>query len=105
MMRVIQLTEHIFYKCSDFTTGEICDETNGLVSLVCEGGLSICKICGEYEAGLDNPCVPLRFNTDERNWPEDFSQENGNYTNTCGCCNLTFIGNKHRRCCKLCGED
>lgn len=23
---------------------------------VCEGGLAVCRICGECETGLDNPC-------------------------------------------------
>lgn len=27
---------------------------------VCDGGLSVCSVCGEYEAGLDNPCVPRK---------------------------------------------
>lgn len=48
----------------------------------------------------------LGFNFDHvRNWREDYNKENGNYENTCGCCEQKFIGNKHRRCCKLCGED
>lgn len=25
--------------------------------IICEGGLSVCAICGEYEAGLDRPCT------------------------------------------------
>jgi hypothetical protein len=35
-------------------------------------------------------------------YPEDANQENGNYENTCIRCNITFIGNKHRRECKSC---
>jgi hypothetical protein len=23
---------------------------------ICDGGLSVCSVCGEYEAGLDKPC-------------------------------------------------
>jgi hypothetical protein len=23
---------------------------------VCDGGLSVCSVCGDYEAGLDKPC-------------------------------------------------
>lgn len=25
---------------------------------VCEGGLAVCAVCGEYESGLDKPCQP-----------------------------------------------
>jgi len=39
----------------------------------------------------------------ERNWPEDFSHENGNYTNTCCCCKLYFVGHKRRPVCRVCG--
>ena len=37
-----------------------------------------------------------------RDWPEDFGQENGNYENTCRDCSMCFMGNKHRRVCKAC---
>lgn len=50
---------HVLWKPSDFTDEQIADEAlNGLVTAVFEGGLSVCKVCGEYEAGLDNPCGP-----------------------------------------------
>lgn len=32
-----------------------CDKESGHC-MVCDGGLSVCAICGEGEAGLDNPC-------------------------------------------------
>jgi hypothetical protein len=40
----------------------------------------------------------------ERNWPEDFGHENGQYV--CGCllCGLAFVGHKRRVCCKTCAE-
>lgn len=30
--------------------------------MVCAGGLSVCKQCSEYEAGLDNPCLGNKCN-------------------------------------------
>jgi len=38
----------------------------------------------------------------ERNWPEDFEHENGNYVNKCGGCGEYFKGHKRRVRCKLC---
>jgi len=40
--------------------------------------------------------------TSERDWPEDFSGENGNYMNRCADCKLTFFGHKRRVVCKVC---
>ncbi len=37
-----------------------------------------------------------------RDWTEDSSQENGNYENICSKCAQRFIGNKHRRTCRVC---
>lgn len=32
---------------------------------VCEGGLTVCSVCGEYEAGLDKPCkITIRVTQD-----------------------------------------
>jgi len=43
------------------------------------------------------------FKTDpNRNFPEDYNQENGNYMNKCFYCKNYFTGNKHRFSCKLC---
>lgn len=48
---------------------------------------------------------PDPFGTHEaRNFPEDYSQENGNYINMCRDCGLSFRGNKHRIWCKMCDE-
>jgi predicted phosphodiesterase len=42
----------------------------------------------------------------ERNWPEDFNHENGNYQNKCCCCDNLFMGHKRRPICKKCmGDD
>lgn len=40
--------------------------------------------------------------TEERNWPEDYNDENGNYVNRCLYCEKHFRGHKYRRICKLC---
>lgn len=41
---------------------------------------------------------------EERNWPEDFSHENGNYVNHCCVCHLQFMGHKRRVACRKCTE-
>lgn len=38
----------------------------------------------------------------KRDWPEDFNDENGNYSNMCLECGYHFIGHKRRRICKVC---
>jgi len=38
----------------------------------------------------------------ERNWPEDFSHENGMYENICLHCTKHFLGYKRRMTCKHC---
>ncbi|AUO79484.1 hypothetical protein BSP10_081 [Bacillus phage BSP10] len=50
---------HVLYTKEDFKdmTGEEL-ESSYTAHLVLDGGLAICKICGEGEAGLDNPCKP-----------------------------------------------
>lgn len=47
--------EHELYTADDFTQEEI-ERSNRLAEMVIYGGLSICKLCGEGEAGLDKPC-------------------------------------------------
>lgn len=37
-----------------------------------------------------------------KDWPEDFSHENGNYQCLCSSCGGTFIGHKRRMTCKEC---
>lgn len=49
---------HILYKKDDFknwTAEQI--EQNGAANAVMNWGLNVCKICQEYEAGLDKPCL------------------------------------------------
>jgi hypothetical protein len=47
--------------------------------------------------------TPDPFKTDpDRNFPEDYHQENGNYMNKCVYCENFFKGNKHRNSCKKC---
>lgn len=42
---------HVLYTHDDFTAEEI-DRRNKLAEMVVDGGLDVCKMCGEYEAGL-----------------------------------------------------
>jgi len=51
--------KHQLYTSEDFKhmSGQEMEES-WVARMVLEGGLSICKICGEGEAGLDNPCKP-----------------------------------------------
>lgn len=35
-------------------------EDNWTARMVLDGGLSICKVCGEGESGLEKPCKPKR---------------------------------------------
>lgn len=39
---------------------------------------------------------------EERSWPEDYSHENGHYSNTCCECGRAFTGHKRRVVCKAC---
>ncbi|AXH71223.1 hypothetical protein BSP36_178 [Bacillus phage BSP36] len=59
---------HVLYTKEDFKdmTGEKL-ESSYTAHLVLDGGLSICKICGEGEAGLDNPCKPKKNLNDKTN--------------------------------------
>lgn len=41
----------------------------------------------------------------ERDWPEDFHLENGNYTCMCSNCGYEFTGLKRRVVCKCCSID
>ena len=38
----------------------------------------------------------------QRNWTEDYNQENGQYLNKCCLCEKQFIGHKRRPVCKEC---
>lgn len=40
----------------------------------------------------------------ERDWPEDFKLENGNYMNICTTCKQGFMGYKRRFTCKVCAS-
>jgi hypothetical protein len=42
------------------------------------------------------------YSPSERDWPEDFHHENGQYMNKCCHCKKVFCGNKHRVSCKKC---
>ena len=45
------------------------------------------------------------MNPSNRDWPEDFSHENGNYSCRCVHCGKPFIGHKRRVTCKQCSKD
>lgn len=47
---------HVLYQESDFTEEEYYHE-NRLALAVIDGGLSVCKKCGEYEAVLEARCT------------------------------------------------
>jgi hypothetical protein len=40
----------------------------------------------------------------DRDWPEDFAMENGNYMCRCRLCKETFAGHKRRLACKSCDQ-
>lgn len=40
--------------------------------------------------------------TNPKDWPEDFSHENGNYMCRCVSCKGDFVGHKRRVVCKQC---
>lgn len=42
---------------------------------------------------------------EERSWSEDAEHENGNYYNTCACCQRQFVGYKRRAHCKVCSTE
>lgn len=43
---------------------------------------------------------PLTYS--ERDWPEDFPHDNGNYVCKCSICHRHFFGYKRRLVCKIC---
>ena len=53
------MSGHVLYTKDDFKnmSGEEM-ENHTTATLVLDGGLCICKKCGEFEAGLDKPCNP-----------------------------------------------
>lgn len=42
------------------------------------------------------------FTSSDRDWPEDFYLENGNYLNKCLYCEQNFLGHKRRIVCRKC---
>ncbi len=97
------------------TTNELSDEE---VDAIINPRKSVHQIFEEAkEAGLDDNHIkeilvkekiiitkqPSLFEND-RNWVEDFSHENGNYSNICIRCNNEFLGHKRRIVCKNCSN-
>lgn len=44
----------------------------------------------------------MKVKPDELDYKEDFSHENGNYSNICTYCHQEFLGHKRRVVCKKC---
>lgn len=60
---------------------------------------------GEYQQLKEDPeSFVNQSKPSKRDWPEDFSHENGNYTNRCRHCGHDFIGHKRRVVCKACDK-
>lgn len=59
-MRDVKMVQHILYTTKDFENAPDSVREGGLYRAVVEGGLDVCKACGDYEQGLlDNPhCTP-----------------------------------------------
>lgn len=64
------MKKHVLYVASDFDhyTYEEAD-TDKTYDLVINGGLDICRVCGEFEAGLDEPCKTNQPFFDENGKP------------------------------------
>jgi hypothetical protein len=57
----MKMNGHVLFISDDFEGMSYEElENNKTYDLVVAGGLSICKNCGEYEAGLDNPCKAIK---------------------------------------------
>ena len=56
----------------------------------------------EENCSSSSATSPVTHAAGEGDWPEDFSQENGNYMCHCFTCKKTFMGYKRRLECKLC---
>jgi hypothetical protein len=50
---VVRTKSHELYTAEDFKD----NSESKLAEVVIEGGLSVCRKCGEFEAGLDKPCT------------------------------------------------
>jgi len=56
----------------------------------------------ERKMGSDSAFGEPFYKENERDFPEDFKHENGNYECKCSYCGLTFIGHKRRVICRVC---
>lgn len=55
-----------------------------------------------YLIDTDTHAVVPKGARKDRDWPEDFAHENGQYFCTCSVCDRQFTGHKRRVVCKLC---
>ena len=61
---------------------------------------------GDHSAIIDAAPIPTQqVLRGERDWPEDFASENGNYECICYECGQHFIGHKRRIVCRKCHMD
>lgn len=51
---------------------------------------------------MQQTAEPVAYSATAADWPDDFAQENGKYENRCNSCGIGFMGNKHRRVCRVC---
>jgi len=58
--------------------------------------------CPIHGIKVPTPPPAAAINPTDRDWPEDFSHENGKYSNTCCECKKSFNGHKRRVVCKEC---
>mgnify|MGYP000535290197 CR=1 FL=1 len=59
------------------------------------------EIRGELCRLFSRPAAPPRTR-EERSWPEDSGQENGDYMHRCRTCGHEFVGHKRRSTCRVC---
>ncbi len=67
----------------------------------------LCPRCNKDVRAFDaHTCrlAPSAAGASERDWPEDFSHENGNYQNQCVGCGEMFKGHKRRVVCRACDD-
>jgi hypothetical protein len=65
------VVKHQLYTNEDFKhmSGQEMEES-WVARAVLDGGLEICKICGEGEAGLEKPCKPKKVNATREEQPK-----------------------------------
>ncbi len=88
------------------TSPQCCECESGIVRSLGRDNdeiISDCTKCHSPTLGGDKmqPGIP---DNSTRDYPEDFSFENGNYRSECCCCKKPFMGHKRRYICKVCAN-